>query len=147
MSGLNPGCSTGSLPILTDAIQSLGQSLKHDSTTSVVKVEENGQCWVIKRYNTKNPWHALRRTVRRSRAENCWRMSALLSAAGVRVPAPVAYMERRIGPLRGRSYFVYEYVDAEDLLTYMMTHTNTRRHRLCDTKGHRHFQGSVRFKN
>ena len=107
-----------------DAIQGLGQSLKHDSTTSVVKVEENGQCWVIKRYNTKNPWHALRRTVRRSRAENCWHMSALLSAAGIRVPAPVAYMERRIGPLRGRSYFVYEYVDAEDLLTYMMTHTN-----------------------
>jgi RIO-like serine/threonine protein kinase len=107
------------------AMQSLGQTLKHDGTTSVVRIEENGQCWVIKRYNTKNPWHALRRTVRRSRAANCWHMSALLTAAGVRVPAPVAYMEKRVGPLRGRSYFVYEYVDAEDLLSYMMTHTNT----------------------
>lgn len=107
------------------AMQSLGKTLKHDSTTSVVKIGENGQCWVIKRYNTKNPWHALRRTVRRSRAANCWQMSALLTAAGVRVPTAVAYLEKRIGPLRGRSYFVYEYVDAEDLLTYMMTQSNT----------------------
>ncbi|GAG15620.1 unnamed protein product, partial [marine sediment metagenome] len=107
------------------AMQNLGQTLKHDSTTSVVKIREDGQCWVIKRYNTKNTWHALRRTVRRSRAANCWHMSALLTAAGVRVPAPVAYMEQRIGPLHGRSYFVYKYVDAEHLLTYMMTHSNT----------------------
>jgi len=106
-------------------MQSLGQTLKHDSTTSVVKIEDNDQCWVIKRYNTKNPWHALRRSVRRSRAENCWHMSTLLTAAGIGVPAPVAYMEKQVGPLRGRSYFVYEYVDAEDLLTYIMTHTNT----------------------
>ena len=106
------------------AIQDLGQVLKHDSTTTVAKLEQSGQRWVIKRYNTKNPWHAFRRTVQRSRASNCWHMSARLAAAGVSVPAPLAYLEKRAGPLRGISYFVYEYVDADDLLTYMTTHTD-----------------------
>ncbi len=105
-------------------IDDLGRILKHDRTTTVAKIEENGVAWVIKRYNTKNPWHALRRTLRRSRALICWTMSARLQAAGIRVPTPVGYIEKKIGPFRGRSYFFYEYVDAEDLLSYIKTHAN-----------------------
>jgi tRNA A-37 threonylcarbamoyl transferase component Bud32 len=104
------------------AIEDFGHVLKHDGTTTVAAVQANGTAWVIKRYNTKNAWHALRRTLRRSRALNCWEMSACFLDAGIAVPAPVAYVERKLGPVRGRSYFLYEYVDAEDLLSYMKHH-------------------------
>lgn len=105
-------------------IDDLGHILKHDRTTTVAKIEKNGVAWVIKRYNTKNPWHALRRTLRRSRALICWTMSARLRASGITVPTPVGYIEKKIGPFRGRSYFFYEYVNAENLLSYIRTHKN-----------------------
>lgn len=100
-------------------VHSAGQILKHDRTTTVAKIDDDGVAWVVKRYNTKNIWHAIRRTLRRSRALNCWEMSGHFIAAGIPIPAPVGYMEKRFGPLRGRSYFLYEYVDAQDLLSYM----------------------------
>ena len=100
-----------------------GQVLKHDRTTTVAKLDGDGMVWVVKRYNTKNSWHAIRRTLRRSRALNCWEMSGLLLAAGIPVPTPIGYMEKKLGPLRGRSYFVYEYIDAQDLLSYVNAST------------------------
>lgn len=105
-----------------DVIAASGQLLKHDRTTTVAKVDGDGMAWVIKRYNTKNPWHAVRRALRRSRALNCWDMSGQFLGAGITVPAPVACIENKLGPFRGKSYFVYEFVDAEDLLSYMNSH-------------------------
>ena len=96
-----------------------GRILKHDRTTTVAKIGDDGMAWVVKRYNTKNSWHAIRRTLCRSRAHNCWEMSGYFIAAGIPIPAPVGYMEKKLGPLRGRSYFLYEYVYAQDLLSYM----------------------------
>ena len=98
-----------------------GHVLKHDRTTTVAKIDDDDLAWVVKRYNTKNAWHAIRRTLRRSRALNCWEMSGQFLAAGIPVPAPIGYMEKTLGPLRGRSYFLYEYIDAQDLLSYVKT--------------------------
>ena len=105
-----------------DVMKDRGRVLKHDRTTTVVQVEADSMTWVIKRYNTKNLWHAIRRTLRHSRAFNCWEMSAEFIAADIPVPVPVGFIERKIGPFRGRSYFLYEYVDAQDLLSFMKKH-------------------------
>ena len=42
--------------------------LKHDCTTTVSSVASGDNHWVVKRYNTKNAWHWLRRSFQRSRA-------------------------------------------------------------------------------
>ena len=102
------------------AIRSRGRILKHDRTTTVALIEDGGARWVIKRYNTKNAWHGLRRTLRRSRASNCWTMTRLFQRAGITTPRPVAFVEQRWGPLRQKSYFISEYVQADNLLAWLL---------------------------
>lgn len=98
------------------AVMARGRVLKHDGTTTVVAVADGSRRWVVKRYNTKNRWHALRRLFRASRAVNCWHAAARLREAGIDTPRPIAALEERhFGILRGRSYFIHEYVDGEAL--------------------------------
>ncbi|MGA8259399.1 MAG: lipopolysaccharide kinase InaA family protein [Arenicellales bacterium] len=99
-----------------DSVMSRGRVLKHDGTTTVILLEEQGRRWVVKRYNTKNRWHAVRRTLRTSRALTCWRAATWLEQAGIDTPRPVAALEeRRCGVLRGRSYFACEFVEGQTL--------------------------------
>lgn len=98
------------------AVLARGQVLKHDRITTVVRVGDGERDWVVKRYNTKNAWHALRRQCRASRALNCWRAAGWLGAAGIDTPRPVAVQEeRRWRLLRGRSWFIHEFIDADTL--------------------------------
>lgn len=102
------------------AVLGRGRVLKHDGTTTVMVVGDGRRCWVVKRYNTKNRWHAFRRLFRTSRAVNCWNAAARLREAGIDTPRPVAAMEeRRLGILRGRSYFVYEHINGETLASLL----------------------------
>lgn len=99
-----------------DVVMARGRTLKHDGTTTVAAVTQDGRSWVIKRYNTKNRWHAFRRLFQASRALNCWNAASRLREAGIDTPRPVAALEeRRLGLLRGRSYLVCELVRGETL--------------------------------
>lgn len=99
-----------------DSVMARGGVLKHDGTTTVIVVGDGSRRWVVKRYNTKNRWHALRRMFRPSRAVNCWNAAAHLLAAGIDTPRPVAAMEERWrGVLRGRSYFIHEFIEGDTL--------------------------------
>lgn len=91
-------------------------TLKHDRTTTVVSVVLSGTKFHLKRYNTKNLWHALRRLFRSSRALNCWRMARRFHAAGIATAPPAAVVQERIGPLRLRSYFITASVTGERLM-------------------------------
>lgn len=51
-------------------------------------------------------------------------MSKLFEQAGISIPRPIAYIEKRFGPLRGKSYFINEYIEAENLFTYITTHAD-----------------------
>ncbi len=95
------------------------RTLKHDRTTTVGITSRDGRGLVVKRYNTKNPWHFLRRSVRRSRARNCFDFARLLMEREVPVAPPVALVESRLGPLRGRSWLVSEFVHGEVCLEYV----------------------------
>lgn len=115
-----------------EAVMARGRVLKHDATTTVVIVGDEQRHWVIKRYNTKNRWHAIRRTIRRSRAFNCWHAAVRLQAIGIDTPRPVAVLEeRRFGMLRGRSYFVCEHVEGCSL-EYVLRHHSGDKARLMD---------------
>lgn len=99
-----------------DAVMARARVLKHDGTTTVAVAGDVGHEWVIKRYNTKNRWHAVRRLLRTSRAANCWHAADWLRQAGIDTARPVAVLEeRRWRVLRGRSYFISHYIGGETL--------------------------------
>jgi serine/threonine protein kinase len=66
---------------------------------------------MIKIHNYKSIGHKIRRYFRKTRASRSWHYSILFNENGIRTPRPIAYKETRIGPLRGDSYFIYEWVD------------------------------------
>jgi tRNA A-37 threonylcarbamoyl transferase component Bud32 len=98
-----------------DAVLKTGRILKDGNSSTVLLINLSGRPLVVKRYNMKNMWHALRRSYRQSRAWVSWRNAHLLKSIGINTPNPIAMMEKRIGPLRSVSYILTEYVDGTDI--------------------------------
>ncbi|MBE9516187.1 MAG: hypothetical protein IME93_04335 [Proteobacteria bacterium] len=83
--------------------------LKQGNSSTVALIKVGDRNMVIKRYNIKSPWHAVSRALRPTRAAVSWRNAHMLSFYGIPTAAPVAMLEQRMGPLRGKAYFVCEY--------------------------------------
>ena len=94
------------------------EMMKDGDSTTVIKLNLDGRSYVIKRYNLKHSLHRIRRALRTTRAVKSWMMSNHLYLFGVLTPKPVAFIENNILGVRGRSYFIMEYVKGEDLLSY-----------------------------
>lgn len=94
-------------------------TLKHDGTTTVSLANINSNNYVVKRYNTKNKWHFMRRIFQRSRAINCWQMSKVFIQANIQTPNRVAVIQEKIGPLKLRSWFINQLIEGDDLLAYL----------------------------
>jgi len=84
--------------------------IKDGSSSTVAVVDVDNRRLVVKRYNIKGWHHALSRALRRTRADISWHNTHALLFEGLSTPRPVAFLERRWGPLRGTSYLVLEYV-------------------------------------
>ncbi len=93
-----------------DAFMRNGEMLKDGNTTTIVRVQSGDFDWVIKRYNIKSPWHFLTRCFRSSRAWKSWGNAHRLKISGIATPKAVAMVEKRIGPLRSKGYYVCEFV-------------------------------------
>jgi len=92
-----------------------GVPLKLGRTATLARVEHGGRQLVVKRYNIKNLRHALSRGWRPSRAWHSWREAHRLSFLGIPTPRPLALIEQRCGPLRGRAWLVTEYCSGPSL--------------------------------
>ncbi len=77
---------------------------------------------IIKIHNYKSTWHRIKRFFRRTRASKSWHYSFLFNENGIATPRPIAFKETRIGPLRGGSYFIYEWVDGINGEEYFIKH-------------------------
>jgi len=121
-------------PSLRDFLRDPDQDLKKfgvsrkkgdETTTTTVDLVSDlvEECPIyIKRYNTKNAWHALRRTVRRSRAENCWMHAITLENLGIAVAPPVAFIQEYLGTgLKGGSWYLSEFVVGPSCLDHLPT--------------------------
>lgn len=95
------------------------QRLKSGNTCTVSLVQIDDRKYVVKRYNIKSLRHWLGRFWRPSRAAASWINAHRLLMYGIATPAPVALLERRFGPLRGRAYFVATYVDTPDVAEWL----------------------------
>lgn len=96
----------------------MSHPLKMGRTCTVIAAKLGQERVVIKRYNIKSLAHGLSRAFRRSRAALSWASAYRLRISGIATAAPVALLERRLGPLRREAYFVADYVDAPDIAQY-----------------------------
>ena len=102
-----------------DGFMTRGQLLKDGSTCTVARVDIGGRALVVKRYNLKSFRHALSRFWRPSRAWHSWVAGHRLAFYGIPTPAPLAMLEERIGPMRGRAFLVTEFCPGESLLQHL----------------------------
>jgi tRNA A-37 threonylcarbamoyl transferase component Bud32 len=114
-------------PIIADpdAWLSAGTPLKQGNTATLAMVEHDGRKLVIKRYNIKGLRHALSRCWRPSRAWHSWIEGHRLGFLGIATPRPLAMIEHRFGPLRGRAWIVVEYCAGESLATHFAPFVET----------------------
>jgi tRNA A-37 threonylcarbamoyl transferase component Bud32 len=101
-----------------DAWLNAGKPLKQGNTATLAMVEYEGRKLVIKRYNIKGLRHALSRCWRPSRAWHSWIEGHRLGFLGIATPPPLAMIEQRLGPLRGRAWLVVEYCTGESLAAH-----------------------------
>lgn len=92
--------------------------LKNGRSSTVIQITLDNRVLVIKRYNLKHLWHRLRRSLRLTRAATSWRLAHKLRLFHVATATPVAYLERAVVGLRGRSYLVMEAVPGVNLGSY-----------------------------
>jgi tRNA A-37 threonylcarbamoyl transferase component Bud32 len=98
-----------------DGLMETGQILKSRPTSFLSYINVNGNDIVIKRYNNKGLWHSIRQSLRTSRAKRSWLHGHRLGMLGVNTPKPLAYIEKRIGPLLWKSYVLTGHVRGQNL--------------------------------
>lgn len=92
-----------------------GQPLKQGRTATLARVECGDKRLVIKRYNIKSTGHALSRALRPSRAWHSWVEGNRLRFLGIATPRPLALIEQRFGPLRGKAWLITDFSEGENL--------------------------------
>ena len=98
--------------------------LKTDGTSTVAGLSFDGRRFVVKRYNTRSLFHAVRRAVRKSRADICWTSAHRLLDIGIATARPVAILENRLGPFKGKAYYLAEFVEGVLCNEYLPTLTD-----------------------
>ena len=94
-----------------------GMPLKQGRTATLAQVGHAGRQLVIKRYNIKSAGHALSRALRPSRAWHSWIEGHRLRFLGIATPRPLALIEQRFGPLRGKAWLITEFSTGQSLAT------------------------------
>ena len=108
-----------------DAWLEKGKPLKRGRTATLARIEISGRPLVIKRYNIKGAGHALSRCWRPSRAWHSWIEGHRLQFLGIATPRPMALVERRFGPLRGRAWLVTEFCPGINLTEHFADKLDT----------------------
>jgi tRNA A-37 threonylcarbamoyl transferase component Bud32 len=90
--------------------------LKQGNTCTLWLARVGGRQYVVKRYNIKSLLHRFGRAFRRTRAAVSWANAHRLGIYGIATARPVALLEQRLGPLRGRAWYISEYVAGKDVM-------------------------------
>lgn len=89
--------------------------LKAGRSSTVIQVQLDGKNFVIKRYNLKSITHRMRRLFRPTRALRAWKLSQKLAFFNIATAKPVAFIEHQFLKMRGKSYFVTEYISNQHI--------------------------------
>ena len=100
-----------------DAAIDAGETLKHDRTTTVAKIQVRGISLVIKRYNRKSLLHGFTRLWRTTRARRSFDAARWLLQHGILTAMPLAFIENRsFGALNHGAYYLSLCHPGENLL-------------------------------
>lgn len=89
--------------------------LKDGNSATVIRARLAGRDVVVKRYNLKSWRHGLLLALRPvSRALNAFACGLALEKLGLATPAPLAVLEKRVGPWRREAYLVCAHSPARD---------------------------------
>ena len=102
-----------------DELLKKSEIIKDDKSTTVGKFEWQDKQYIIKRFNARNKGHAIKRSLRRSRANNCWYMSLIFLKYSIAVAKPIAMLERRAFFLKADSFFISEHIDGVEILGWL----------------------------
>jgi len=97
-----------------DQLLAQGSLLKQGNSATVAKVELDGRAVVIKRYNLKSRWIAVKRALQTSRARRSWYNAHLLELMGFDTPEPIALIEEKIGGFTQRAYLITAWTRGQD---------------------------------
>lgn len=89
--------------------------IKNGSSRTTLKLHKPFQLF-IKECRIKSIWHVIRQLFASSNAYKSWRNAHLLLHLGILTPKPVAFIQKRIGPFKGTSYFTSELMDIRFIL-------------------------------
>jgi len=117
-----------------DGLMENGQNIKDGNTCKVSRTTVASKDIVIKRYNHKGLIHSLRHGIKGSRARRSWLNGHRLDMLKIKVPKPLAFIERIKGSVVWCSYFVSEYVPAQTLHDFLLDSAADEKRRL-ETKG------------
>ncbi len=98
-----------------DEAMEAGEYLKRGNTATVARSNLDGAFIAVKRYNIKHWRHRLSRCWRPTRAWRSWHNAHYLLFNGLQTPRPLALIEERCGPLRGRGFYICDFVEGDDL--------------------------------
>ena len=90
------------------------QYLKQGNTCTLWTTRVDGRQLVVKRYNIKGLKHRVGRAFRKTRAAVSWMNAHRLGMYGILTARPVALIEARFGPVRGRAWYISEFVAGDD---------------------------------
>ncbi len=97
--------------------------IKDGNSATVFRIRLGGRSRVVKRYNLKGPWHALRRALKPvARFRLAWRNGQRLHFLGIATARPLALVEQRCGPWRGIAYLLMEDLGDRDLAMEVASH-------------------------
>ena len=93
-----------------------GQIFKAGNTVRAAKIELNGKSYFLKRFNCKGWSYRIKNTFRRSRAVRSWLVSWGFYVRSLPVAEPFVCLEERRMRLLGRSYVLFDFVEATESL-------------------------------
>jgi len=100
-----------------DSFIESGRILKAGNSSTVAVITLGSREFVVKRYNIKGFWHAIKRAIQPTRAHHSWRNAAILEMLGIATPHPCLFMELRLYSLRKSAYLLCERVPGDDVLS------------------------------
>lgn len=100
----------GALTHIEDVIRE-GELLKNSDESLVARCKIGAHEVVIKRYNTHTIWSGIKQWFKVSPAYNAWFYAHWLIANNIPTPKPLAVVEQKIGLIRKRSYYIYNYLN------------------------------------
>ena len=86
-------------------------NIKRGNASTVTVTAVGGVNIVIKRYNIKNFFYGMSRALRKTRAARSWANAHRLAVLGIETATPLAFVEKRFGPVRKESFYITAYVE------------------------------------